>query len=320
MSHAPNLPRLTRVCLAALTACALAPVVHADEGDEPLGIERAVTLPTQAKGNPPIWAGKAFQQGVVTAGNPYGAAAGAKMLEQGGNAVDAAVAIAYALNVVEPQSAGIGGGGFMMIHLARTGQTFFVDTREKAPAGATPGMFVGVPSASLQGVAVGVPGMVRGTALALERWGQLSLAQTLQPAIELADAGFAATPRYAAVSCNPRSQNSPESAAFFCPGGGNIGPTAGQHAAPDCHEWPRLLLPGHTREGLRYRQGHRRRPEVQPPAGAQRQGWNDDPAGLGQLPAGGAPTSGRHLPRLLDQGGGGALAGGDGGESNPPRV
>ena len=149
------------------------------------------------------------------------------MLEQGGNAIDAAVAIAYALNVVEPQSAGIGGGGFMMIHLASTGQTFFVDTRERAPAGATPNMFVGVPNASLQGVAVGVPGMVRGTELALQRWGNLSLAQTIQPAIELADVGFAATPRYAAVSCSSRSQNSLESAAFFCPGGPGVGPVVG---------------------------------------------------------------------------------------------
>ncbi|HZF80174.1 MAG TPA: gamma-glutamyltransferase, partial [Rubrivivax sp.] len=150
------------------------------------------------------------------------------MLEQGGNAVDAAVAIAYALNVVEPQSAGIGGGGFMMIHLARTGQTFFIDSREKAPAGATPDMFVGVPNSSLQGVAVGVPGMVRGTALALERYGRLTLAQTLAPAIELADTGFAATPRYAAVSCNSRSQNSPQAQAFFCPnGGGTQGPEVG---------------------------------------------------------------------------------------------
>jgi len=226
--HGKPQPRLTNLCLAASLACLLLPSAQADEGDAPLGIDRAVTLPAQARGNPPIWAGKAFHQGVVTAGNPYGAEAGAKMLEQGGNAIDAAVAIAYALNVVEPQSAGIGGGGFMMIHLASTGQTFFVDTREKAPAGATPAMFVGVPQATLQGVAVGVPGMVRGTALALERFGNLSLAQTIAPAIELADAGFAATPRYADVSCNSRSQNSPESRAFFCPnGGGTLGPVVG---------------------------------------------------------------------------------------------
>ena len=101
----------------------------------------------------------------------YGAEAGARVLEAGGNAIDAAVAIAYALNVVEPQSAGIGGGGFMMIHLARSGETVVIDSRETAPAGATRDMFVGVPNATLQGVAVGVPGMVRGTALALRRYG-----------------------------------------------------------------------------------------------------------------------------------------------------
>ncbi|HEY6087856.1 MAG TPA: gamma-glutamyltransferase, partial [Burkholderiaceae bacterium] len=117
-------------------------------------------------------------------------------------------------------SAGVGGGGFMMIHLAASGRTFAIDTRERVPAGATPDMFVGVPNSSLQGVAVGVPGMVRGTAQALNKYGNLSLATVLQPALKLADEGFAATPRYAAVSCNGRSQNSPESAAFFCPNGG----------------------------------------------------------------------------------------------------
>jgi len=200
---------------------------QADEGDATPGLASTVVLPAKAKGNPPPWAGKAFRQGVVAVANPYGAEAGAKMLEQGGNAIDAAVAVAYALNVVEPQSAGIGGGGFMLIHLAATGQTFYIDTREKAPAAATPGMFVGVPNSSLQGVAVGVPGMVRGTALAIERYGKLGLGQVIQPAIALADQGFAATPRYAAVSCNARSQNSPESAAFFCPGGPGVGPVAG---------------------------------------------------------------------------------------------
>ncbi|MEQ1807196.1 MAG: gamma-glutamyltransferase, partial [Burkholderiaceae bacterium] len=102
-----------------------------------------------------------------------------------------------------------------------------IDTREKAPAGATPTMFVGVPNSSLQGVAVGVPGMVHGTARAVRKYGKLDLDDVLRPAIKLADEGFAATPRYAAVSCNARSQNSPESAAIFCPGGGNVGPVVG---------------------------------------------------------------------------------------------
>ena len=62
-------PRLSHVGLAALAACAFAPGVQADEGDAPLGIERAVTLPAQAKGNPPVWAGKAFRQGVVSVAN-----------------------------------------------------------------------------------------------------------------------------------------------------------------------------------------------------------------------------------------------------------
>jgi gamma-glutamyltranspeptidase/glutathione hydrolase len=178
-----------------------------------------------AKEPPPAWRGQAYRQGVVAAANPYGAEAGARILEQGGNAIDAAVAVAYALNVVEPQSAGIGGGGFMMIHLAATGQTFAIDSRETAPAGATRDMFVGVSTPSLQGVAVGVPGMVRGTALAVARYGRLPLAQALQPAIQLADQGFAATPRFvASANCagddqSSRARNSPISAAYFCPGG-----------------------------------------------------------------------------------------------------
>jgi len=211
--------RLANLGLAVLLAAATTSA-RADDGDQTIGLSSSVTLPPTAQGTPPPWAGKAYRQGVVSVANPYGAEAGARILEQGGNAIDAAVAIAYALNVVEPQSAGIGGGGFMMIHLAGTGETFAIDSREKAPALATRGMFVGVPNASLQGVAVGVPGMVRGTAYALEHYGTMSLAKAMAPAIDLADSGFLATPRYSAVSCNPRSRNSPESEAFFCPNNG----------------------------------------------------------------------------------------------------
>ena len=217
--------RLSHLALAGLLACAPFGVALADGGDDTPGLTSSLSLPATAKGQPPAWAGKAFRQGVVAVANPYGAEAGAKVLEQGGNAVDAAVAIAYALNVVEPQSAGIGGGGFMMIHLAATGQTVVIDSREKAPQGATPGMFVGVPAPSQQGVAVGVPGMVRGTEKALRDYGTMGFEQVLQPAIRLADDGFAATPRFvsspgcAGTNLTSRAKNSPLSADYFCPGG-----------------------------------------------------------------------------------------------------
>ncbi len=223
--HRPSL-----IQLAVLLACGLlGSAAQADEsdGNQTLGVVSSVTLPPHSQGKPPSWAGKAFRQGVVSVANPYGAEAGAKILEQGGNAIDAAVAIAYALNVVEPQSAGIGGGGFMMIHLAGSGETFSIDTREKAPAGALRDMFVGVTRPDLNGISVGVPGMVRGTAMALEKHGRLPLAQVLQPAIQLAQDGFAATPRFVAspnclVTANNRARNSPAASDYFCPGGAPI--------------------------------------------------------------------------------------------------
>jgi gamma-glutamyltranspeptidase/glutathione hydrolase len=218
--------RVTAVRLAVLIACSAFTWAHADGGEETLGVVSSVKLPPMSQGKPPSWTGKAYRQGVVAVANPYGAEAGAKVLEQGGNAIDAAVAIAYALNVVEPQSAGIGGGGFMMIHLAKSGETVIIDSREKAPAGATPTMFVGVPNASLQGVAVGVPGMVRGTEKALRDYGTMGFGQVLQPAIELADQGFAATRRFVTspncLGTGPqpiRALNSPAVAAYFCPSG-----------------------------------------------------------------------------------------------------
>src|SRR5512138_994768 len=169
----------------------------------------------------------ASPDGVVAASHPAAAAAGARMLAQGGNAIDAAAAVQFALNVVEPQSSGIGGGAFMLIYLAKTGQTFIVDSRERAPAAASPDMFApgGLPmpfaQASTSGIAVGVPGTLRGVDTALRRWGTMTLADTLAPAIELAARGFRVNRFLAAdiADNEDRTTLQPETAAIFRPGG-----------------------------------------------------------------------------------------------------
>ena len=134
--------------------------------------------PPEGKG-PPSWTGNAFRQGVVSVSTPLAAEIGAKVLENEGNAIDAAAAIQFALNVVEPNFSGIGGGGFMMIYLVETGETFIMESREKAPAAATPDMFqgLGFTEASTSGLSVGVPGTLLGVATALENWGTISLAE-----------------------------------------------------------------------------------------------------------------------------------------------
>ena len=143
--------------------------------------------------------------GVVTTTEPAAAKVGADILRQGGNAIDAAAAVAFALNVVEPQSSGIGGGGFMMMYLSKTKATFVVDSRETAPSTATPNMFLDTagrpfpyPIHSTSGLTVGVPGMVRGIALALDKWGTLSLAEVLMPATQMASQGVRVSKRLAA--------------------------------------------------------------------------------------------------------------------------
>jgi gamma-glutamyltranspeptidase / glutathione hydrolase len=169
----------------------------------------------------------ASPDGVVAVSHPAAAAAGARMLAQGGNAIDAAAAVQFALNVVEPQSSGIGGGGFMMIHLAKSNETFIVDSRERAPAAASADMFApdGLPMAfqlaSTSGLAVGVPGTLRGVDTALRRWGTRKLADTMAPAIELAERGFHVNRFLAADIANDfgRTRIHPETAAIFRPGG-----------------------------------------------------------------------------------------------------
>src|SRR5689334_1235929 len=125
---------------------------------------------------------------------PIASAVGADIMRRGGNAVDAAVATAFALAVVYPEAGNIGGGGFMVIHLA-DGRDAAIDFREKAPLAATRDMYVGpdgkVTEQSTVGpLASGVPGSVAGLTAALARYGTMSLARVMQPAIRLAEQGF----------------------------------------------------------------------------------------------------------------------------------
>src|SRR5215813_13619570 len=133
-------------------------------------------------------------RGMVVASEAEAARAGRAMFERGGNAVDAAIASAFALAVTQPFSAGLGGGAFILIRTG-LGEMLAIDARETAPAAATRDMFrqPGVPErASLVGpLAVATPGFVAGCALALERWGSLPLSEVLAPAIALAENGFA---------------------------------------------------------------------------------------------------------------------------------
>jgi gamma-glutamyltranspeptidase/glutathione hydrolase len=131
------------------------------------------------------------------------ARAGARILEQGGNAIDAAVATAFAVGVAQPFSAGLGGGAFALVRLA-DGRIRALDARETAPAAATRTMFVepGVPEdASVHGpLAVAVPAFVPGMLELLERHGTMPLAQILAPAIELAEQGVEIGPYHARMA------------------------------------------------------------------------------------------------------------------------
>ena len=137
-------------------------------------------------------------QGLVSAADPRAAEAGREILREGGSATDAAMAMMLALTVVEPQSSGIGGGGFLVHHDADLGVVQTIDGRETAPATARPDRFLGPDGkrmgfveAQASGLSVGVPGNIALMAKAHRRWGKLPWAQLFEPAIRLAGDGFA---------------------------------------------------------------------------------------------------------------------------------
>ena len=167
----------------------------------------------------PGWTASRF---MVAAAHPLTAQAGARMLREGGSAIDAAVAVQMVLNLVEPQSSGIGGGLFLLHHDGRRVQAY--DGRETAPGDATPDLFLrdGRPMAFLDAVvggrSVGTPGVLRALELAHRQHGRLPWKTLFEPAIELAEAGFPIGPRLATLLRQPDAQalrRDPEAAAYF---------------------------------------------------------------------------------------------------------
>ncbi len=149
-------------------------------------------------------AAQAAPKTMVAAANPMAVEAGLEALRRGGTALDAAVAVQMVLGVVEPQASGIGGGGFLMYYDGATGKIDVYDGRETAPAGATPGMFLGADGkplpfiqAAWSGISVGVPGAVAMLELAHKEHGKLAWNTLFPAAIALARDGFPAPPRLA---------------------------------------------------------------------------------------------------------------------------
>lgn len=146
---------------------------------------------TQAAADEPV----AARRGMVVSSQPLASRAGVEMMREGGNAVDAAVAVGFTLAVTYPFAGNIGGGGFMLIRMA-DGRAAVIDYREEAPGEASRDMYLDahgniIPDASITGArAVGVPGTVAGLALAEQKYGRLGLARVLAPAIKLAQNGF----------------------------------------------------------------------------------------------------------------------------------
>ncbi|MEJ2515719.1 MAG: gamma-glutamyltransferase [Gammaproteobacteria bacterium] len=163
----------------------------------------------------------------VASAHPLATQAGIEIIEAGGNAFDAAVAVSAALGVVEPYSSGLGGGGFWLLHFAADGRQVVVDGREIAPGAATADMYLDadgepVPRASLDGpLAAGIPGVPAALVHMSERYGTLPLARCLAPAIRLAKSGFPVYERMRVGLSYKREllERFPVAAAAFLPGG-----------------------------------------------------------------------------------------------------
>jgi gamma-glutamyltranspeptidase/glutathione hydrolase len=208
--HRHRLPALALV----ISALTLAACNNASVPTLPLAPESASGFRTDLKT-------QHAEKFMAAAANPLAAEAGREMLRRGGSAIDAAIAMQAVLTLVEPQSSGIGGGALIVLWDGKAVRTY--DGRETAPAGATEKLFLqangqpmGFTQAQIGGRSVGTPGVLRALELAHQKHGRLPWAQLFEPAIRLAEQGFAISPRLhqliAADSSMPRS---PEMMAYF---------------------------------------------------------------------------------------------------------
>ncbi len=140
------------------------------------------------------------RKGMVVAAHPLAAKAGLEMLKNGGNAIDAAVTTAFALNASEPFASGIGGGGFMLIYLASEKRVTVINFREKAPYLISPEIFNDEGKIKTSGLAVAVPGALAGWFYALQKYGTKNLADVMQEAIEIAEKGFTVSKTFSLIN------------------------------------------------------------------------------------------------------------------------
>jgi gamma-glutamyltranspeptidase/glutathione hydrolase len=213
----------------------------------------ALALAGCATTPPPASAALAAPAGAVSSADPRATAAGEAILAQGGSAVDAAIAVMLALTVVEPQSSGIGGGGFLVRADAEDGALVTYDGRETAPAAATPNRFLDAQGKVLgreprvfSGLSVGVPGNVALAAKAHAEHGKLPWAKLFAPAIALAEDGFVMNRRlYESLNGNKgRADKSPAAKAVFFGADGNPLPIGTTIKVPDLAATLRTLATG----------------------------------------------------------------------------
>lgn len=140
------------------------------------------------------------EKAMIVAAHPLAVKAGLETLKTGGNAVDAAVAAAFALNVCEPFASGIGGGGFMVVYVASKKKVTVINYREKAPSLSSPQIFDGEGKIKTPGMAVAVPGALAGWTYALDKYGSKNLAEVMEKAVEMAEDGFSVSETFSLIN------------------------------------------------------------------------------------------------------------------------